>query len=296
MGLLRRRPRPPREAQQRFEAAWAAYDAGRYEEGVGLLEDALRLAPSSSWWFDLGLMHKWRQQWPACLAANLEAARLDPDNAPAYWNGGIAATALSDWPTARRLWRSYGVCLPDGEGEPVVPIGRTPVRVGDPELGQEVVWCTRLDPARARVENVPTPECDRRWGDVVLHDGEPKGERWDGAGWAPVFDEISLWRRTTTPRLRARVRAGGPADVEALADVFGEAGWAAEDWTSSVQQLCRACSEGRPDPTHDHPPMDDWQDDRPVGLACPESEVVALLDRWRDGGAARDWSDLERVD
>ena len=290
MGLLRRRtgPDPVRKA-------WAAYDGGDQERGIALLRDALSATPRPSSWFDLGLMHKWRQEWPECLAANLEAARLEPGMVEACWNGAIAATALSDWPTARRLWGAYGVPPLAGDGEPTETIATTPVRVGGDD-GQEVVWCSRLDPARARIENVPTPGCDRRWGDVVLHDGVPNGERFDGAAWQPVFDEILLWRRSETPRLAVTLTAPGPGAVEELVDAVRDAGWGAEDWTSSVRVLCRACSEGRPDGAHDHPPMDDWQDGRSVGLACPHDVAVAMLDRWAGEGPGWDWRDLEQVD
>ena len=290
MGLLRR-DRGPRAL---FRSAWDAYDAGDHERGISLLTEALAQAPSSSWWFDLGLMHKWRRDWSACLAANLEAARLDPTNTPACWNGGIAATALADWPTARRLWEAYGVPPLAGAGEPTEPFGSTPVRVGDD--AQEVVWCSRLDPARARIENVPTPACDRRWGDVVLHDGVPNGERFDGTAWQPVFDEILLWRRTSVPRLALTLTAPGPAAVEQLVDLLRDEHGAAEDWTGSVRHLCAACSEGRPESDHEHPPMDDWSAERWVGLACAEDRAPQLLDRWAAAGPDRSWSDLERVD
>lgn len=41
----------------------------------------------------------------------------------------------------------------------------------------EVVWCRRLDPARALIRNVPMAESGRGYGDLVLHGGEPKGTR-----------------------------------------------------------------------------------------------------------------------
>ena len=259
--------------------AWQLHGEGRLDEAVVVLRSALDEKPSSAWWFDLGLMHKWAQQWPACLDANRRAAELDPGNEAAYWNGGIAATALSDWPTARRLWAAYGVELPPGDGEPVEPIGRTPVRV-DLDGHPEVVWTLRLDPARALLENVPTPECDRRWHDVVLHDGDPRGERRLGEHWVPVFDEISLWRRSSLPKLAATVHAQSPAEVELLVDAVRDADRGAEDWTGSVALLCQACSEGRPDGHHEHPPMDDWSTERQVGFGCEVAVAERLLDAW----------------
>ena len=311
MPLLRRRP----PAERLYREGWEAYDAGDHPRGIALVRQALEAEARPAWWFDLGLMHKWRQEWEPCLAANLEAARLDPSNTPACWNGGIAATALHDWPTARRLWAAYGVELPAGDGEPVEAIGTTPVRVGDD--APEVVWCTRLDPARARIENVPTPECGRRWGDVVLHDGVPNGERFDGRQWAPVFDEISVWRPSTVPHLRVRVDAARPAEVEALVDAVRDDGWGAEDWTGSVEVLCRACSEstmpsaegegehldphdhsepGHPGPLGHRSPGELWVPERECGIAAPAGLVRGLLDGWvADSPDSREWRDLEEV-
>lgn len=288
---LRRSPAPALAAR-----AWEADAQGRPEQAVALMTSAVRADPSSERWFDLGLLHKRQRDWPASLSANLEAARLDPRNEAACWNGGIAATALADWPTARRLWAAYGVTLPPGDGEPVQPIGRTPVRV-DPQGSAEVVWGLRLDPARALLESVPTPACDRRWHDVVLHDGEPRGERQLAGRWVPVFDELALWRRSPYPRLQVRVSAGSPAEVEALVDAFLDAGRGAEDWTGSVRALCAACSEGRAEPGHEHPPMDDWVRERSVGLGCEPELAASLLDGWVAAAPdRRDRGALEPVD
>src|SRR5688572_27443633 len=150
-------------------------------------------------WFDAALQAKWRRDWAEAVALNLqavEAAGLRDDDGsstgdPTWWNLGIAATALHDWSTAERAWRAYGV--PDD-----VEWGMTPVRV-DPAGEPEVVWCQRLDPARARIENVPLPDSGRSWGDIVLHDGVPNGERVVGARVYPVFDEIEVWEASSVP-------------------------------------------------------------------------------------------------
>lgn len=160
----------------------------------------------------------------------------------------------------------------------------------------EVVWCDRLDPARGLIENVPTADCDRRWHDIVLHDGEPKGERRLGRHWAPVFDEISLWRRSPVPKLQAEVTAASPRDVEALVELVHDAGRGAEDWTSSVQPLCRACSEGRPEHDHEHPVMDDWSARRVVGFGCEPDLALELLDAWVAAAPrSRDHGPVERL-
>ena len=45
-----------------------------------------------------------------CAATN--AAKLDPADEAAWWNTGIAATALGEWATARLAWQAFGIELP----------------------------------------------------------------------------------------------------------------------------------------------------------------------------------------
>ena len=107
-------------------------------------------------------------------AAGLRAvALLDKETgAPDWWNVGIAATALQDWPLARRAWQAYGLKVPgaaSGTGEPAgMELGSAAVRLS-PEGEAEVVWGRRLDPARIAVLSIPLPSSGRRWGEVVLH-------------------------------------------------------------------------------------------------------------------------------
>src|SRR5919204_1203646 len=121
-------------------------------------------------WFNLGLIYKRRRDWANCARCNSRAGELNPKpENPAWWNLGIAATALRDWDLARQAWISYGVRLPAGDGPIEADFGWAPVRI-DPEGEPEVVWGRRIDPARVVIENIPFPESGHRHGDVVLDD------------------------------------------------------------------------------------------------------------------------------
>ncbi len=117
------------------------------------------------------------------------AAELDPKNEPAWWNLGIAATALGDWAAAQRAWAGYGIVIPRGEGPLEMGLGAVPIRI-DPNGKPEVVWCARLDPARARIASVPFPESGRGCGDVLLTDGAPRGYREYRGRQVPVLNEL----------------------------------------------------------------------------------------------------------
>ncbi len=66
-------------------------------------------------WYNLGLVYKRQRRWPGSLYRNLRAAELDPTAKAAWWNAGIAATALGEWELAREAWTAFGIELPPGE-------------------------------------------------------------------------------------------------------------------------------------------------------------------------------------
>jgi hypothetical protein len=252
-----------------------------------LLELEPRHAPA---WFNLSLIHKQSRRWPALLACCQRVLALDPSDEGARWNLGIAATALRDWPTARAAWRAYGLSVPDGEGPPDLDFGLTPIRI-NPTDGAEVVWCQRVDPARAVVENVPFPDSGHRWHDILLHDGEPHGERTLGGQPVPVFDELERWEPSDTPTLTVALEAPDRESAEALVDAVRESGWAAEDWSESVRVLCRACSRSRVD--GEDPAAPTWHPHRHFGIAAPPAVADRLLAAWTRAAPARRYDELK---
>lgn len=312
----RARQRPSATWRQTTDRAFTLIGDGRFEDAGALLVRAADLEPwLSDSWFNLALLHKFRRDWDQARAAGLRAvALLDRDHgAPDWWNLGIAATALQDWALARRSWQAYGLKVPPGDGPLSLDLGTTPVRLS-PEGESEVVWGRRLDPARVEVLSIPLPSSGRRWGEVVLHDGAPHGERvTDGVAF-PVFDEIELWAPSPVPTFVVLLQAATEADRDALERLISDAGYAAEDWTSSVRLLCRACSESRMSAEDavggHHDPHDDgrlghltnggsggaWVSERECGVAAPAELVGRLLDRWVAGNeAGRGYRDLEEV-
>lgn len=236
-------------------------------------------------WYDLGLAHKYLRNWRESADANLRALAItaEPED-PAWWNLGIAATALRDWALARRAWRGYGIDDPKlGHGSDPIELhwGMSPVRIRSADTGTvEVVWGKRLCPARIKIENIPFPASEHRWGDIVLHDGAPNGERVSDDQTYSVFDELERWSPSEIPTLRANVRCDDEADAEALIDAFREARFDAEDWSTNVRELCKACSEGRPD-SHDHA-FPEGSAQRVFGIAAPPALALRVLRAWRD--------------
>jgi hypothetical protein len=235
------------------------------------------------------LIFKRQRLWRESLECNQKALERNPSDEAAWWNLGIAATALGDWPEARRAWTGFGLELPGGDGEILMTLGPTPIRL-DPSGASEVVWCTRIDPARAVIRSVPLPATGHGYGDLLLHDGASSGERQIHGQTVPVFDAIDLLRPSAYLTFEVELRAHDPEALHALFHRASIEDIGLEDW-GTIRCLCSACSRGSPGP-HEH---DDFiapdRCDRPIRLmaAAPdEGRLRALLDTWTasDPGAS----------
>jgi hypothetical protein len=231
-------------------------------------------------------------RWADCLAACDRAIALDPgDAAGLHWNAGIAATALGRWRRARAAWRGAGVDLQDGDAPVAMELGPTPVRL-DPGGSPEVVWGRRIDPCRVVITSIPTPGTGHGHGDLVLHDGEPRGRRPLGQRSVAVFDALTRLERSPFATWRVEVEVADPAALTALTSRF--AGTVeVEDWTANLEQLCAACSLGA---AHEHPERggDPCQRRRTLGVAATSERDLRPL-RGLLGGWRREVRSVERV-
>lgn len=231
-------------------------------------------------WFDLGLICKWEHRWEEAFECNRRAAELEgprPDE-PAWWNLGIAATALRRWEVARRAWETYGIPIPPGVGPIEGDFGVGPVRL-NPTEHAEVVWGHRIDPARIRLTNIPFPASGHQWADVVLHDGAPNGYREVQGRQVGVFDELERWEPSGVPTIQVSVSSDEPAAIGELTQEAAQAGYAAEDWTRNVRMLCKRCSEGSVHAEHDESAVASGRAHL-LGFAGPLTFVSQLVTEW----------------
>lgn len=198
--------------------------------------------------YNVGLLCKYQGRWRESLAFNRTAAALAPDDQGAWWNLGIAATALADWAEARRAWAGCGLEAPAGDGPPTFALGIIPVRL-DPRGAAEVVWADRLDPARARIVSVPLPSSAHNHGDVLLTDGAADGYRVVDGKQYPVFNALALLSPSPLRKYVVELATADPESVDVLAQCAGALGGAAEDWGRTTNILCAECSRGVP---HEH--------------------------------------------
>jgi tetratricopeptide (TPR) repeat protein len=284
--------------------------AACYEEFLGTFPDT---PISAELWFDAALANKFLRNWPKAYELSRQAVLRagEPAGNPAWWNLGIAATMVGDWATAREAWTRYGVRLAPGEGEIEDGFGTALVRLGradrvaagraaladseadaadaadatDATDSAEVVWVRRICPTRARVLSVPYG--DRRFGEIVVHDGAPTGERRLGDHTYPVFDELALWQPSELATWRAQVTAPAPEDMTALTDAFHDQGLAMEP-VDSLRQHCADCGHGSIY-THDtHDTV--LTGARDVLMAAPDEQTATtILQAWAVAGPGRAW-------
>jgi tetratricopeptide (TPR) repeat protein len=201
-------------------------------------------------WYNLGLLFKRLHDWRESLEHNEKAVELNPSDEAAWWNLGIAATALGRWSRARDAWRACGIDVPDGNGPVEMELGPVPIRL-NPDSEAEVVWCKRIDPARAIVWNVPLPESGHRCGDLVLHDGARNGTRGSDGVEVPVFDELVLLQPSSLGTFVVTITGLTSFEAEQLVEEAAEHQLKIEDWSTQIQWLCRACSAGTIEHAHD---------------------------------------------
>ncbi|WP_283135685.1 tetratricopeptide repeat protein [Rhizohabitans arisaemae] len=276
-------------------AAYAAWRRDDWPNAAARLAELVTAEPdgpkSPAWWFDLALAHKFLGDWPKAYQIGKQAAaranRGEED--PAFWNLGIAATVMRDWPTARDAWTGYGITLKPGDGEIVENFGHACVRLQQDD-GSEVVWVERICPTRARVISVPVLS-GRRFGDIVLHDGEPKGERVVDDTHYPVFNELMIWAASSLPTLVVTIGADDSGDLVKLLTLFHDNGLGAEPHTG-LQPICTCCDEGGVEQKRHIE-----SGSQTVLLAGPIEQAAALLREWSSADPdRRRWQDLTLVE
>ncbi|MGW1884213.1 tetratricopeptide repeat protein [Streptomyces sp. NPDC001970] len=285
------------EAKRLLKRAQEAFDAEEWQQCAQAYEQVLAHYPderrSGIWWYDAALAYKFLRDWPKAYELGREAAARATrgENDPAFWNLGIAATIQREWEVARDAWEGYGIPMPEGEGPVDVDgaFGMACVRLEtDGEF--EVVWARRLCPTRAQVVNVPFTG-GRRFGEIVVHDGEPKGERVFQGRSVSVFDELVLFEPSPLPTLTVTVNAAEADDVDALVELFADRDFGAEPASGFVLH-CACCSEG----SIEYEGSSVHAGAQEVALAAPEEDARLLLDQWAGEAAiGRSWSGLQLV-
>lgn len=133
----------------------------------------------------LGELYKRQLDWKACLHYNKKAIALSPTLTGSWWNLGIAATAMKKWKLAQSVWNKFGYQPPQDRGI-------TSIRLRHDGGLFEITGAELIDPARARIRNIPHPLSGCQYGDLVLIDGTLKGYHVSAGLKVPVYDFLCV--------------------------------------------------------------------------------------------------------
>lgn len=271
-----------RSAIKLHQQAQVLSEQGRDDEAIELYLQAIEKDPGKSEsFYNIGLIYKYQNEWELSFEYNQKASFLDPGDEAARWNLAIAATALRRWDVVRSAWRQQGIELDGTDGPIEMNMGITPVRL-NPDDDGEVVWATRVDPVRARIDSVPFPDSGFNYGDIVLHDGAAVGYRQLEGREYPVFNVLELFSPSGYETLVVKVQVPSDADLICLQGMFDGTSHEFEDWTKNIRVLCKECSEGVPHEHNDNEPSDSWCLERTLGVATLDHlKVTAIFDEWQ---------------
>jgi hypothetical protein len=115
----------------------------------------------------------------------------------------------------------------------------------DPNSSGEVVWGTRIDPARIQILNVPLPNSNRRYRDIILNDGASAGTRKSGDQEYPVFNELDVWRQSMYSTFQSTLSMTDSNAEQRLSEMCNQRDIGFEDW-GTIRILCTTCSQGSP--------------------------------------------------
>lgn len=269
------------EADKLLEKAGQLSDEGKKEEAIAAYLEVIAIAPDRSVpYYNLGLLYKYQCDWEKSFQYNQKATELSQEDEAAWWNLGIAATALKKWRIARAAWNFFELNYDLNDNEPTESIGRSPVRL-DPDGEAEVVWCKRIDPARAIIENIPLATSGHRFGDIVLNDGAPVGHRVSDGKEYPVFNELQLLQPSGRHTWAVQLKKCKQKHVDKLLKLCEDARIEAEDW-STLKWLCRQCSEGIVHEYHDEDLKHEDNGERRIGFASETKKPIEqILLKWR---------------
>jgi hypothetical protein len=97
-----------------------------------------------------------------------------------------------------------------------------------------------------------------------------------------VFDELAVLERSRYRTWGVELVVPSEEDLDELFRSVAEGSEAAlEDWTGSLEILCRQCSEGVP---HEHRPEPErpWTHERRVAIATADDDVFPLITKWAE--------------
>lgn len=208
-----------------YQTAISYQESGDTYNAVKLLKYIIRQEPEwSEPYFRLGEIYKNRKEWKPVLHYHKKTIALDTSNKEAWWNVGIAATALKKWRIAKHVWNKFGVQTKRN----------APVSVRLQYNNRfEILWVTPIDPVRGIVNSIPFPKSGNRFGDILLLDRTPSGHHVLKNKKVPVFDCLGLFKRSVYRTYSCWVSTVDGEKLSQLDSLCTTAGLGFENWSNA---------------------------------------------------------------
>jgi len=206
------------------------------EDALAAYRLALAIDDSrGGWWFNLGLLHKWRGRFEEGLEANRKALSRLGETRAVLWNLAICTTALGKGALAADAWRKLGIeaqlssaQMPYVEGLPTVEV--RVASLGD-DVGRndplpastvtfEVLSVQPLSPCHGVVQTPSVRRSSVDYGDVVLFDGAPVSVSERQGRPVPCFPLLWILRPGDERRFRFVGMQKTPGMVDELASAL----------------------------------------------------------------------------
>jgi hypothetical protein len=279
----------------------------RDEEAREAFTRAVELDPErGEWWYDAGLLDKWRGRFDDGFSANeLARMHMGPER-PVLWNLAICATAIGKAEEAVDAWAALGVQarVDHGRDMPYVAdlpplllrvLSRTPdtdatSQLPDKAVGFELVWVAPLSPCHGVVQSPTFRDAPIDYGDLVLWDGAPvAAHETREQGTLPVFPLLEILHQGAERRLSFVAFEREPNALDGLEAELPE-GVRVFVQQERIHHGCAACAAGEPHEHHDAPLA---STDAPSSLVRgkvivpPTLSLDAFRDAWESALAAR---------
>lgn len=254
---------------------------GRDAEAQEAFTRAIELDPErGEWWYDAGLLDKWRGRFDDGYAANEQARMHMGPQRPVLWNLAICATALGKAEEAVEAWEEIGVParLDRSRGMPYVAglppmllrvLSRTSPTdatssLPDKTVGFELVWIAPLSPCHGVVQSPTFRDAPIDYGDLVLWDGAPvAAHQTSTEDTVPVFPLLEVLRPGNERRWPFVALEREPGALQGLEEQLPE-GSRVFLQQERVEHHCAACTSGEP---HEHDHAGTESASEPTGLA-----------------------------
>ncbi|MCI5083458.1 MAG: hypothetical protein MRY78_17295 [Saprospiraceae bacterium] len=227
------------DLQQLFKVATEYIRLGDHYPAVKILKKIVRktnqFAPA---YFELSKIYKSQNDWKGCFHYSKKTIALDAANKEAWWNFGIAATAIKRPRIAKIVWAKFGFVT----FQPQTACVRL-------QRGKqfEILWGRQLDPARIQLYSIPHPSSGRNFQDILLIDRQIVGHTIVQQKKLPVFEELGLMKRSVYRTFTCYLYTTNSKSVEQLAQLCADARLGFEVWSNAIRQKTVAQSGELPE-------------------------------------------------